>query len=84
MHAILRGADLVDGRGGPARRADVEIEGDRIRQVGEIPRANGALEIDLSDEPLEEPPARFRAAARESGYGESAAWILRIGETRPF
>ena len=40
--------------------------------------------FDLSDEPLDEPPRRFRAAARPAGYRESDAWILRIGETRPF
>jgi N-acyl-phosphatidylethanolamine-hydrolysing phospholipase D len=40
--------------------------------------------FDLSDEPLAEPPQRFRAAAREAGYDESEAWILRIGETRVF
>ena len=40
--------------------------------------------FDLSDEPLAEPPRRFRDAARTGGYAESDAWILRIGETRPF
>jgi N-acyl-D-aspartate/D-glutamate deacylase len=48
MHAILRGAQLVDGTGGPARRADVEIEGERIGRVGEVPRTKGAQEIGLS------------------------------------
>jgi N-acyl-phosphatidylethanolamine-hydrolysing phospholipase D len=40
--------------------------------------------FDLSDEPLDEPPARFRAAAAAAGYAESDAWVLRIGETRDF
>ncbi len=40
--------------------------------------------FDLSDEPLDEPPRRFRAAARSAGYSESESWLLRIGETRPF
>jgi N-acyl-phosphatidylethanolamine-hydrolysing phospholipase D len=40
--------------------------------------------FDLSDEPLDEPPRRFRAAARELGYADTDAWILRIGETRAF
>ncbi len=48
MHVILRGAELVDGTGAPARRADVEIEGQRIRSVGAVPRTRGAREIDLS------------------------------------
>jgi N-acyl-phosphatidylethanolamine-hydrolysing phospholipase D len=52
-------------------------------------RAQRALGVhfgtfDLSDEPLAEPPRRFHAAAREAGYSESEAWILRIGETRVF
>jgi N-acyl-phosphatidylethanolamine-hydrolysing phospholipase D len=40
--------------------------------------------FDLSDEPLDEPPRRFRAAAAESPLGTGAAWVLRIGETRSF
>jgi N-acyl-D-aspartate/D-glutamate deacylase len=48
MHAILRGAELIDGTGAPARRADVEIEGDRIARVGEIPQKGAADEVDLS------------------------------------
>jgi len=40
--------------------------------------------FDLSDEPLEEPPRRFHAAAAESPLGADGAWVLRIGETRGF
>ena len=40
--------------------------------------------FDLSDEPLGEPPERFRKAAAASPLGEQASWLLRIGETRPF
>jgi len=40
--------------------------------------------FDLSDEPLDEPPRRFLAAAGEQPLGEAAAWVLRIGETREF
>jgi N-acyl-phosphatidylethanolamine-hydrolysing phospholipase D len=52
-------------------------------------RARRALGVhfgtfDLSDEPLEEPPRRFRAAAASSAIGEDGAWLLRIGETREF
>jgi N-acyl-phosphatidylethanolamine-hydrolysing phospholipase D len=40
--------------------------------------------FDLSDEPLAEPPLRFKDAARQSAMGEEAAWVLNIGETREF
>ena len=38
--------------------------------------------FNLGDEPPDEPPLRFRAAAQAAGYSDSRAWILRIGETR--
>ena len=38
--------------------------------------------FDLSDEPLREPPARFRAAAQKVGLDDTRAWLVRIGETR--
>ncbi len=40
--------------------------------------------FDLSDEPLEEPPRRFRKAAVEGSLGADRAWLLEIGETRRF
>lgn len=40
--------------------------------------------FDLSDEPLAEPPQRFKAAARETELGEEGAWVLDIGETLEF
>jgi N-acyl-phosphatidylethanolamine-hydrolysing phospholipase D len=40
--------------------------------------------FDLSDEPLNEPPLRFKAAAQQSELDEAAAWVLDIGETRKF
>lgn len=40
--------------------------------------------FDLSDEPLDEPPHRFRAAAIETRLGTDGAWVLKIGETRAF
>ncbi len=40
--------------------------------------------IRLTDEPVFEPPGRFRAAADAAGYGEDRAWVLALGETRPF
>jgi N-acyl-phosphatidylethanolamine-hydrolysing phospholipase D len=38
--------------------------------------------FDLADEPLDEPPQRFRVAADRLGLGPDRAWILNIGETR--
>lgn len=38
--------------------------------------------FDLTDEPVDEPPRRFRAASDAAGRGESKDWILSIGETR--
>ena len=40
--------------------------------------------FDLCDEPLDEPPKRFRAAGRAAGLDDADVWILKIGETRPF
>jgi N-acyl-phosphatidylethanolamine-hydrolysing phospholipase D len=40
--------------------------------------------FNLTDEPLDEPPRRFRAAAGEAGYRAADAFVLRIGETQPF
>ena len=45
---ILRGGEVVDGRGGPRRRADVAIIGDRVAAVGVVARAEGAREIDVA------------------------------------
>lgn len=38
--------------------------------------------FDLSDEPVDEPPRRYRAASEASGRGETSDWVLAIGETR--
>jgi N-acyl-phosphatidylethanolamine-hydrolysing phospholipase D len=38
--------------------------------------------FDLTDEPLDEPPRRFRAAADAAGLGPDRAWVLAVGETR--
>jgi len=40
--------------------------------------------FDLSDEPISEPPLRFKAAAKETILGTTNSWILDIGETREF
>ena len=38
--------------------------------------------FDLADEPIDEPPRRFRAEAQRQGLGEDRAWVLKVGETR--
>ena len=40
--------------------------------------------FDLSDEPIDEPPRRFLAAAEAAGVPAGNAWILKLGETRSF
>jgi N-acyl-phosphatidylethanolamine-hydrolysing phospholipase D len=40
--------------------------------------------FDLADEPLDEPPRRFREAARDEGFSDDATWVLSVGETRGF
>ena len=45
---ILRGGTVIDGTGGPRRRADVAIAGDRIATVGKVAKSAGAREIDAS------------------------------------
>src|SRR5205809_529573 len=40
--------------------------------------------FDLSDEPLDEPPRRLRAAARAMRLPDERVWVLAHGETRRF
>ncbi len=52
-------------------------------------RARRALGIhfgtfDLSDEPIDEPPVRFRKAASVQGFAADDIWILAVGEMRSF
>jgi len=45
---LLRGGTVVDGTGGPPRRADVAITGDRIVAVGEVPATGSARVLDVA------------------------------------
>src|SRR5436305_2041055 len=45
---ILRGGTVIDGTGAARFRADVAVSGDRIAAVGEIPKTQGAREIDVA------------------------------------
>ena len=40
--------------------------------------------FNLSDEPLAEPPLRFKAAAENTVLGDKRSWVMDIGETRKF
>jgi N-acyl-phosphatidylethanolamine-hydrolysing phospholipase D len=40
--------------------------------------------FDLTDEPLDEPPVRFRAEADRLGLAGDRAFVLKVGETRTF
>jgi N-acyl-phosphatidylethanolamine-hydrolysing phospholipase D len=40
--------------------------------------------FNLSDEPLTEPPLKFKAAAENTALGTANSWVLDIGETRRF
>ncbi len=39
--------------------------------------------IELSDEPLREPPVRFKKAAQDNDIPPDKVWVMKIGETRP-
>ena len=47
-HLILRGGVVIDGTGGPARRADVAVEGARIAAVGELCGWQAEEEVDAA------------------------------------
>jgi N-acyl-phosphatidylethanolamine-hydrolysing phospholipase D len=56
-------------------------------QIARDVRADKAVAMhfgtfDLSDEPVEEPPRRFRAEAERQGWSPDRAWVMKIGETR--
>lgn len=36
----------------------------------------------LSDEPIFEPPVRFKKAGSDSGFSDKDLWIMKVGETR--
>src|SRR5262245_55080997 len=42
---IIRGGDVVDGTGSPARRADVGVRGDSIAEIGDLSAATAGRTI---------------------------------------
>lgn len=45
---IVRGGQVIDGRGGPAQRADVGVIGDRIARLGDLSTAPSGRVIDAT------------------------------------
>src|SRR5262245_5647565 len=43
---LIRGAQIVDGTGGPITSGDVRVEGDRIAEVGRLKPLEGELVVD--------------------------------------
>jgi len=45
---LIRGGQVIDGSGGPARRADVGVTGDRIAAVGDLSAATATTVVDAA------------------------------------
>ena len=45
---VIRGGTVYDGRGGPGRRADVGIRGDRVAAIGDLRRASAPTLLDAA------------------------------------
>src|SRR5262245_54579298 len=45
---IIRGGTVYDGTGGPGRRTDVGIVGDKVVKVGDLSRAKAGLVVDAA------------------------------------
>ena len=43
---VIRGGDLIDGSGAPARRVDVGIRGDSIAEIGDLSAASATRTVD--------------------------------------
>ena len=46
---VLRGGTVIDGTGAPGRRADLEIDGDRVGAIGEVAARHGDTVVDCRD-----------------------------------
>ena len=45
---LLRGGEIIDGTGSPARRADVAVDGNRIQEIGALGDLEAARTLDCS------------------------------------
>jgi N-acyl-phosphatidylethanolamine-hydrolysing phospholipase D len=71
----------------PAMMQPVHLDPEEALQAGLDARATTLLGVhygtfDLTDEPLDEPPRRFHAAAVQRGIEAARIWTPAIGETR--
>ncbi len=71
----------------PAMMQPVHLNPEEALQAGLAARADRLLGMhygtfDLTDEPLDEPPRRFHAAAAQRGIDATRVWTPAIGETR--
>jgi N-acyl-phosphatidylethanolamine-hydrolysing phospholipase D len=71
----------------PAMMQPVHLDPEEALQAGLDARAGTLLGVhygtfDLTDEPLDEPPRRFHAAAAQRGIEAARIWTPAIGETR--
>lgn len=70
-----------------AMMAPSHLNPEEAIEAADMLRAHRSLAVhfgtfDLSDEPIDEPPRRFRAASRAAGRSENHDWVLDVGETR--
>jgi N-acyl-phosphatidylethanolamine-hydrolysing phospholipase D len=72
-----------------AMMKDVHLDPEEALQAGLDVGAEHMLGMhygtfDLTDEPLDDPPRRFRAAAALRGLSDEQVWLPPLGETRPW
>ncbi len=48
LDVVIRGGELIDGTGGPARRVDVGIRGDTIVEIGDLSRSAATRVVDAT------------------------------------
>jgi N-acyl-phosphatidylethanolamine-hydrolysing phospholipase D len=66
---------------------DVHVTPEEALQVAQDVRARRVVAMhfgtfDLTDEPVGEPPKRFRTEAERLGWSDDRAWVMNVGETR--
>ncbi len=49
LDLVVRGGDVLDGSGAPARRADVGVQGDRVVAIGDLGSTRASRHVDARD-----------------------------------